>query len=191
MLHTPIKAGCIHASIARLRGRAESKMYSRWTSLMLMVGVLSALYARVSPFYIPPVSSSQAPPVSSSQAPPVSSSQAPPVSSSQAPPVSSSKAPPVSSSQAPCDHPLRALVPSLFTHCATTCIYSDWTPWQTIQTYIPTDKTTCASEYYYVQQQTRTIVLAVGDRADCNEVYQTKKFCEFILRSIPGRDLWL
>ena len=110
-------------------------MYSHWMSLMLIVGVLSALYARVSPTA-------------------------------------------ASTSQAPCDHPLRILAPSLFTHCATSCIYSDWNSWQTIQTRIPTNKTTCASEYYYVQQQNRTIVLAVGDRADCNEVNQTRKICE-------------
>ena len=77
----------------------------------------------------------------------------------------------------PCDNPLRIVVPSLFTHCDTSCEYSEWTPWETVQRRIPTTTNNCASRLYYVQQRTRQIISVVGDRADCNEVNQTQRIC--------------
>ena len=73
--------------------------------------------------------------------------------------------------------------PSLFSHCGTICVYSDWTPWGTVQQRIPTTKSLCASRRYYVQQRTRQIVSVIGDRADCNEVNQTQKICKLLLCS--------
>jgi len=83
----------------------------------------------------------------------------------------------------PCDHPLRIVAPSLFSHCVTICSYSDWTPWETVQQRIPTTNNLCASGRYYVQQRTRQIVSVIGDRADCNEVNQTEKICKLLLCS--------
>ena len=83
----------------------------------------------------------------------------------------------------PCDHPLRIVAPSLFSHCGAICGYSDWTAWETVQQRIPTTNNLCASRRYYVQQRTRQIVSVIGDRADCNEVNQTQKICKFLLCS--------
>ena len=91
-----------------------------------------------------------------------------------------SVSPAATQGQIPCDHPLRlVLPPSLFSHCETSCTYSNWTAWQTIQTRIPTNKTTCASKYYDIQQQTRELRVFIGNSADCNDVNQTRKLCEF------------
>jgi len=83
----------------------------------------------------------------------------------------------------PCDHPLRIVAPSLFSHCGAICAYSDWTPWETVQRRIPTTNNLCTSRRYYVQQRTRQIVSVIGDRADCNEVNQTQKICKLFLCS--------
>ena len=81
----------------------------------------------------------------------------------------------------PCEHPLRIVVPSLFTHCGTTCAYSNWTPWAMVQHRISTTSNNCTSGRYYVQQRTRQVVSMIGNGADCNEVNETQNICEFLL----------
>ena len=80
----------------------------------------------------------------------------------------------------PCEHPLRIVVPSLFTHCPTSCGYSEWTAWEVVQRRIPTTINYCDSRLYYVQERTRKIVSVIGDRADCKEVNQTEKICTWV-----------
>ena len=79
----------------------------------------------------------------------------------------------------PCDHPLRVVVPSLFSHCGTICAYSNWISWAIVQRQISTTSNTCTSKRYYVQQRTRQVVSVIGNGADCNEVNETQNICEF------------
>lgn len=86
----------------------------------------------------------------------------------------------------PCDHFLRLVVPSLFTHCATTCYYSDWGSWQIVQSHVPINKTVCPSQYYFVQQRTKKVISVIGNSTDCIEPNETRKICEFLMTSIKA-----
>ena len=87
--------------------------------------------------------------------------------------------------QIPCNHPLRLIAPNLFTHCETICSYSDWTSWEITQRQVPIAKSQCPSQYYYVKQRTRQLESAIGDSADCSEVDETEKICEFASNRLP------
>ena len=84
----------------------------------------------------------------------------------------------------PCNHPLRIVVPALFAHCTTMCAYSTWSSWEKLSGRSLTTKDRCPSGYYFTQQRTRSVIVAIGNKADCTEVKETQQICKCMLSII-------
>lgn len=78
----------------------------------------------------------------------------------------------------PCDLNLRIVLPYLFLHCPTKCLYSKWTPWQKLPDLYSTTKEHCPSGHYFILERKRTVVSFLGKKADCQELKETQEVCK-------------
>ena len=72
-----------------------------------------------------------------------------------------------------CDSFLRILFPQLFTHCAGSCTYTEWSPWQRVpNSTVNVPISNCASGEAYSQRRTRT-----ASESGCNPESETQRVC--------------
>ena len=72
----------------------------------------------------------------------------------------------------PCTHPLRNIVPYLFTHC--NCTYSEWSEWEVVSgTTRRVATSQCRSGEAYTESRKRN-----ATRDSCNNVTETRKVCK-------------
>ena len=74
----------------------------------------------------------------------------------------------------PCDHPIRIVVPSLFTHCD--CSYSTWSNWIAVEGSIAkVPNSQCSSGETYQEERTRVVT----GGSECNErLNETRHTCK-------------
>ena len=72
-----------------------------------------------------------------------------------------------------CDSFLRILFPQLFKHCAGSCTYTEWSPWQRVpNSVVNVAESNCTTGEAYSERRTRT-----ASESGCNPESETRRVC--------------